>query len=130
MSDPVTPRMANGRRDPVLRFAAVINSNIQRQLEARAALRETGLFSLTLSCESAETARDVLEGNGEQELSLILLDASLAGQCLPLMSATQRDRTILTHEPDIDLEYDMLAVPHPVSAAVLLDVIERMGDAD
>ncbi len=127
MSNHETPTSANGRRDPGFRVALVINESILRQIETRTAIRETELFGLTLSCESSLMARDVLTGSDTPDVALILLDLSLAETCLPIMSKEQLARTVLTHEPEIDPDHDMIAVPHPVSKAVVLDILDRLG---
>ncbi|MEM9972365.1 MAG: hypothetical protein AAF762_14890 [Pseudomonadota bacterium] len=130
MSDQPTVLSVNGRGDPVFRTALVIDTDVSRQIAARTALRQTGLFSLVLSCESNAIAREVIEDDSTPTIHLALLDADMAGACLPLMSPGLAARTVLTHDAEVSPDTDLLALPHPLSPAVIEDVFQRLPPLD
>ncbi len=119
---------SNGQRDPVSRSALVIDDDVTRQLQLRNALRQTGLFSLILSCESEEMARDVLQDNPEPRFALAIVALELAEDCLAHIPADLLRRTVITHEPeDAPPVGDIFTLPRPISAAVIEDVLARLA---
>ena len=130
MTQGPTTGAANGGHDPGFRIAVIIDSDISNQLETRAALRRTGLFALLISCESTEIAREVIESQDVPPIHLVLLDVVMADDCLPLMSDAMRARTVLMHDADAALDSTLMALPRPISTAVIEDVMARFDPLD
>ena len=125
MSKSSLAHAANGGRDLGLRIAVVIDDNVLRQLSARSVLRESSLFSLIISCESSEIAREVIDGDDAPLVLMYLVDAAMADECLAFMSPAKLARTAIMHDAEETPDTELLALPRPLTVAVIEDIVSR-----
>lgn len=100
MSQTPSTGAGNGARPTAVQAALVIDTNIERHLLLRRAIRQTDLFTVILSAESVETAQDILNDTQTPRLQLILVEDSMAGTVLASMSAQHAGRTALVSDTD------------------------------
>ncbi|MEO1239012.1 MAG: hypothetical protein AAFW64_04980 [Pseudomonadota bacterium] len=125
MSQTPSPGAGNGARPIAEQVALVIDTDVERHLLSRRAIRQTDLFSVILSAESVETARDILTDPRTPSLPLILVEASLADRVLETMTAVQISRTALVADTPVgDARRPVLVTP--VTADDLVALLNTM----
>ena len=98
MSKTPSTGAGNGARPAAVQAALVIDSDVERHLLLRRAIRQTDLFTVILSAESVETARDILKDPRTPRLQLILIETGMADTLLASMSAQHVGRTAIVAE--------------------------------
>ncbi|MEL7106067.1 MAG: hypothetical protein AAGM21_09105 [Pseudomonadota bacterium] len=125
MSQTPSSGAGNGARPLALQAALVVHSDIEQHLLLRRAIRQTGLFSVVLSAESIETARDILSDPQAPLLALILIEHALVDQVLPAMTPAQLGRTAYASDaPITDSRHPVLVTPAgPAEIEALLETL-------
>lgn len=117
---------ANGARQPAPFAALVIDTDIERNLLQRRALRAAGLFDPVLSAMSLPSAEEIIADAPEGQIALVLLAAELAPRVLPRLGEDIALRCVLVADAEIpDAERPVLL--RPVTADEIIAVMARLG---
>lgn len=117
---------SNGARPSVPQASLVIDTVVERHLLLRRAIRQTALFSVILSAESVETARDILADAQTPQLALILIQSELADPVLAKMTADQIKRSAVVADAPVSDTLRPVLVS-PADANDIARLLEALG---
>lgn len=117
---------SNSARPSVPQAALVIDTDVERHLLLRRAIRQTALFSVILSAESVETARDILADAQTPLLALILVQSELADRVLAKMTVDQIKRSAVVADAPVSDTLRPVLVS-PADANDIARLLEALG---